>query len=84
MLVLVIFVCALHTIVFGHPRYRLPLMPILAVYTGAALTRLEWATVRSRAAWPAMAGAVALMALWAVQFAVRDWTAVTRLLRDAS
>jgi hypothetical protein len=84
MLVLVIFVCALHTIVFGHPRYRLPLMPILAVYAGAAVTRLEWAAVRNRAAWPAMAGAGVLMALWAVQFAVRDWTAVARLLRVVS
>ena len=84
MLVLVIFVCALHTIVFGHPRYRLPLMPILAVYAGAAVTRLEWAAVRNRAAWPAMAGAGVLMALWAVQFAVRDWTALARLLRVVS
>ncbi len=81
---LVLFVCALHTVVFGHPRYRLPLMPVLAVYAGAAWTRLEWAAVWRRGAWPALAGTAALAALWAIQFAVRDWPAVARLLRDVS
>ena len=84
MIVLVLFVCALHTVVFGHPRYRLPLMPVLAIYAGAAVTRLEWGALRRRDAWPALAGSAALAALWAIQFAVRDWPAVSRLLRDVS
>ena len=83
-LALVLFVCALHTVVFGHPRYRLPLMPLLAVYAGAAATRLEWSVVRRRDAWPALASTGALAVIWAIQFAVRDWAAVSRLLRGTS
>jgi 4-amino-4-deoxy-L-arabinose transferase-like glycosyltransferase len=65
-LVLVLFVTAAHALVFGHPRYHLPLIPILALY--AARTWTGWPT-----AWPrrvpalATASAVAalLVAIWA-------------------
>jgi 4-amino-4-deoxy-L-arabinose transferase-like glycosyltransferase len=32
------FVCALHTVVFGHSRYHLPLMPLVLLYAAAACT----------------------------------------------
>ena len=32
--------------VFGHPRYRLPLTPILAVYAGAAVSGRAWRRLR--------------------------------------
>lgn len=65
-LVLVVFVTAAHALVFGHPRYHLPLVPILALY--AARTWTGWPK-----AWPrrtptlAAASAVAalLVAIWA-------------------
>ena len=79
--VLVIFVCALHALVFGHPRYRLPLMPLLGIYAGAALaTLLERVHARPlQRRWP-MVAAGAFVMLWLVQFAWRDWTYAERLL----
>lgn len=37
-LLLVAFVCALHTLTFGHSRYHLPLIPIVLIYSAAAIT----------------------------------------------
>jgi hypothetical protein len=38
LLLLIAFVCGLHTLAFGHSRYHLPLMPIVLVYSAAAIT----------------------------------------------
>ncbi len=46
LLLVVAFVCALHSVVFAHPRYRLPLMPVLTVYAGGGVH-----ATRSRHAW---------------------------------
>ena len=48
-LMLIAFVCGLHTIVFGHSRYHLPLMPIVFIYSAAAMTHagLIWRERRS-------------------------------------
>jgi 4-amino-4-deoxy-L-arabinose transferase-like glycosyltransferase len=80
-LVLVVFVCALHGLVFGHPRYRLPLMPLVGIYAGAALSSLS-APVRARqmhGRWP-MFAVCGFVVLWLVQFAWRDWPYAERLL----
>jgi 4-amino-4-deoxy-L-arabinose transferase-like glycosyltransferase len=80
-IVLVVFVCALHSIVFGHPRYRLPLMPLLGVYAAPVLAAAPWRAPLTKlpARWPvAAAGAFVLM--WIVQFAWRDWSYAERLL----
>jgi len=75
------FVCALHAIVFGHPRYRLPLMPLLAIYAGAASTRLDWtARFNLRRAWPVLACLAVSAGIWTVQFFVRDAPFLWRLL----
>ena len=80
-LVATLFVCALHTIVFGHPRYRLPLMPLLAIYAGAAVEARTW---RPGAAWTSAVVPVGIsagfVALWIVQFAWRDWPYVEQVL----
>jgi hypothetical protein len=86
LLLLVAVVCGLHTVVFGHPRYRLPLTPILAVYAGGALSARAWA--RPAAGGVRSLGAVAtvtvFIAIWAAQFAVRDWAHIQRLLAITS
>jgi hypothetical protein len=80
-LLAIVFVCALHVVVFGHPRYRLPLMPLLMLYAGAALTRVRLKEVLDvRRSWPALAGGVLFIAIWIVQFAVRDWPFVRALI----
>jgi 4-amino-4-deoxy-L-arabinose transferase-like glycosyltransferase len=35
-LLVVAFICALHTVVFGHSRYHLPLIPLVLLYAAAA------------------------------------------------
>jgi 4-amino-4-deoxy-L-arabinose transferase-like glycosyltransferase len=82
LILLVLVVTALHTVVFGHPRYRLPLMPLLAVYAGAAVSARGWQ--RLRLGWrdsllPAVL-IVTLAAIWITQFFIRDWPHVQRLL----
>jgi 4-amino-4-deoxy-L-arabinose transferase-like glycosyltransferase len=83
-LLLVLFICALHTIVFGHPRYRLPEMPLLCVYAGAALAAREWRLPAAR--WrqaAALVAASSFVALWVAQFVWRDWSYAERLLKVA-
>jgi 4-amino-4-deoxy-L-arabinose transferase-like glycosyltransferase len=36
------FICALHTVVFGHSRYHLPLIPLVCIYAAAALSARPW------------------------------------------
>jgi 4-amino-4-deoxy-L-arabinose transferase-like glycosyltransferase len=83
-LLLVLFICALHAIVFGHPRYRLPEMPLLCVYAGAAVTAHPLRLPVER--WRRVAAIVAMSffaVLWAVQFVWRDWTYAERFLKVA-
>jgi 4-amino-4-deoxy-L-arabinose transferase-like glycosyltransferase len=43
LLLVVGFVCAVHTVVFGHSRYHVPLMPIVMIFAAAAWSgRKEW------------------------------------------
>ena len=85
LLVLVLFVAALHTVVFGHPRYRLPLTPVIAIYAGAAMSAHAWERLREgwRVTLLPAAMAVTLVAMWTTQFLVRDWPFVRRLLGGA-
>lgn len=38
LLLIVAFICGIHTLVFAHSRYHLPLMPVLGIYAAAAWT----------------------------------------------
>lgn len=38
------FICAMHTVTFGHSRYHLPVMPLILLYSASAV-------VHSRAIW---------------------------------
>jgi len=82
MILLILFVTALHSVVFGHPRYRLPLTPVLAVYAGAAVSGRAWRRLYEgwRVALVPAALAVLLAGIWTTQFLVRDWPFVRRLL----
>jgi 4-amino-4-deoxy-L-arabinose transferase-like glycosyltransferase len=44
----VLFICALHTLSFGHSRYHLPLMPLLFPFSAVALLRFREAWNRRR------------------------------------
>lgn len=81
---LVLFVMALHMVVFGHPRYRLPLMPLLSVFAAAAIQASAW---RLTGRWPlalAPASIIATMVvIWVIQFVQRDWPHVRQLFGGA-
>jgi 4-amino-4-deoxy-L-arabinose transferase-like glycosyltransferase len=81
LVLIVVFVCALHSVVFGHPRYRLPVMPVLAIYAGAALTRLDRRQITDvRRVWPVVTCLTFMVAIWVVQFFTRDAVFLWRLL----
>jgi 4-amino-4-deoxy-L-arabinose transferase-like glycosyltransferase len=77
-LLVVLFVCGVHSVVFAHSRYHLPLVPLLGIYAAAAVRSRGWRRFR-----PVRGGAVAAMALllmlgliWGHEVFVRDRTQV--------
>ena len=84
LLMLVAVIAALHSLIFGHPRYRLPLSPVFAVYAGAAIGGRVWRGLDGWRAWgPPAAITIGLAGIWIAQFLVRDWPHVRRLLDGA-
>jgi 4-amino-4-deoxy-L-arabinose transferase-like glycosyltransferase len=72
-----------HTIVFGHSRYHLPLVPFLAMYAAAALTEGSWRSMFAeprRAVWP-LASMAVLLAIWGRELVFRDLERVQGLLK---
>ena len=69
----IVMITAVHTIVFGHSRYHVPLMPIFALY-GAALV-LEpgrWSRSSSLARLAAVCTVVLLLMVWVRELAIVD------------
>ena len=66
-LLLIAFICGMHTVVFGHSRYHLPLMPLVLMYSASALLSVR-AIWQQRAGWRfglAVGLCVLLVAGWA-------------------
>lgn len=58
LILLFLFVSGLHSVVFGHSRYHLPLMPLVGLYAAAAISCRSWNQLRfgmARAVGPVMA-----------------------------
>jgi 4-amino-4-deoxy-L-arabinose transferase-like glycosyltransferase len=79
----VVVIVGAHTIVFGHSRYHLPLIPILALY-GAAFISAVGPSIRSADRFR-LAGAVAtvavLLTIWIRQIAVVDAASIFEALQ---
>jgi 4-amino-4-deoxy-L-arabinose transferase-like glycosyltransferase len=75
-------ICGIHTIVFGHSRYHLPVMPILLIYAAAAAAGRPWREWRH--AWwraaPSLAAITLLLAIWSREVFVRDPGRIRQLL----
>jgi hypothetical protein len=74
-LLLVGFVCAVHSAVFGHSRYHLPLMPLILIYAAAAVAHRAEIWQRRRT-WQFRAAALtyAILAaswVWEIAFVER-------------
>lgn len=80
-LCVIVFLCAVHTIVFGHSRYHLPLMPLVLIYTAKAIRELPaiWSQRNSLRFALAAALSLILIAGWAWNLAVVDWARVVEV-----
>jgi hypothetical protein len=82
LLLLVAFVCGIHSIVFAHSRYHLPLMPLMCIYAAAAFVHrgTTWRNRKSLAG--IMAGLVSLMLVvsWLIEITVIDLVHARELL----
>jgi 4-amino-4-deoxy-L-arabinose transferase-like glycosyltransferase len=79
---LVLFVCGVHTLVFGHSRYHLPLIPIMLLYAASALTSGRWREMftASRPALLATSMALVLGLVWLREIFVRDWDRIRSMV----
>jgi hypothetical protein len=85
LLCVILFVCGLHTLVFGHSRYHLPLIPLALVYAAGAVTHAGaiWRQRTSSRFALAAALCAVLFAGWAWGFVAVDWDLLTEALRSA-
>src|SRR5439155_24637915 len=77
-------ICAVHTVVFGHSRYHLPLIPILVLYGASAVHSKSW-----RHLFDGMGGAAGslaaiglLLAMWGREVLITDAGRIHELLRN--
>jgi 4-amino-4-deoxy-L-arabinose transferase-like glycosyltransferase len=82
-IVVILFVCAVHTVVYGHSRYHVPLMLFFLLYAASAVAGRSWLRLRERPA--AAAGVVVvwavLLAIWGREVLFRDFDRIRELLR---
>ena len=79
---MVAFLCALHTAVFAHSRYHLPLVPILACYAAQALVERRWIwTARRGRFWLATAVASMFVAAWLFEIVYVDFDKFADIMR---
>jgi hypothetical protein len=84
LLLIVIFICAIHTLTFGHSRYHLPLVPILLLYAASAWLNRSWRRLGGdvRTIRVPVAGVLVLAAIWIRQLAFKDFSRAAALLRS--
>jgi 4-amino-4-deoxy-L-arabinose transferase-like glycosyltransferase len=82
----IVIITGMHTLVFGHSRYHLPLIPLFALYASALLSTVSVAAWRERR--PALAGAAAtvlmLVTVWVRQIVLVDAARIRALLDHVS
>lgn len=77
----ILFPCVIHSLIFAHERYRLPVMPLLSLFAAAALT--DWPQIwEHRRSWEfrtAVVLSVILILGWVREIAMVDLRIVERL-----
>lgn len=66
-LLVIVFIWGMHSIVFSHSRYHLPLMPLVLMYSASAIVNAGrlWQSRREGKFWLAVGVCVLLVAGWA-------------------
>lgn len=80
LLLTIFFPCLLHTLIFAHSRYHLPVMPLVIVYAAAALTQLRFIGTQVRTARFALAtlACLCLIVGWTREIIVVDLEQIAR------
>jgi hypothetical protein len=80
-LLILVGICGVHTIVFGHSRYHLPVMPILLMYAASAALERWWLTGgRTARVVPAAVAVGLLVLIWSRDLLFRDPMMIRELL----
>jgi hypothetical protein len=83
MLFPIVLLVAAHSIVFGHSRYHLPLIPLFVIYSAQLMVRASSLQMARR---PMLIGATATVAvlatIWIRQIVVVDLARITALFRQ--
>lgn len=85
-LLMISFICGMHTLVFGHSRYHLPLIPVISIYSASAIVSfrriwLERATWRPQVACVVCATAVGA---WVYEIILTNYGALQSALQSAA
>lgn len=82
-LLLLTFICGIHTAIFGHERYHLPLIPVLCLYAAAAVAHRSWLRLREEVltAMPPVAAWTALIVIWGREVFIVEMERIQVLLR---
>lgn len=84
-LVMMALLCAMHTLIFGHSRYHLPLVPLITIYAAAAV--LGWREVLARRNewrfWLASLLGLVLVASWLYEVFVLDFRRFMRASKES-
>jgi 4-amino-4-deoxy-L-arabinose transferase-like glycosyltransferase len=66
MLLVIAYLCIMHTLAFGHSRYHLPIMPLVLTFAAAALvnSRSIWARRKTWSFWAAVAICAVFAGSW--------------------
>jgi hypothetical protein len=86
LLLVISYICAMHTLSFGHSRYHLPLMPLILVYAGNAVVyaREIWARRKTWVFGLALALVALFVAGWAWEVLIVDLQRFTAMIRSNS
>jgi 4-amino-4-deoxy-L-arabinose transferase-like glycosyltransferase len=82
-LLLLVFICGIHTVVFGHERYHLPLIPFLCLYAAAAVVNRGWRCLQSGrlAVMPPIAAWMVLFVIWGREVFIIEIDRIQALLQ---
>lgn len=85
-LLVMAFICGMHTLVFGHSRYHLPLMPLVLLYATTAWLHRKtiWEHRRSGRFMLGVGLCLLLLAGWSWNVVAGDWNLVRRMLGQMS
>lgn len=86
LLLVILYTCGIHSVVFGHSRYHVPLIPIIVVYAAALCVdwRLVWSQRTTLRFHAATAVCLILLAGWGTLFVLQDADRLQHLLQAAS